>query len=171
MYQTYPLIKNVHSLADFEKRDDVNNVPYLQKPVRIAVYAVKKNDRNSNLTEKIEDYVAQYSLDLFKKQKTLDLKVKFESILKKDSEFIQDVFNRNGKMDTLLEIILKKRNFFQSRNDNPGQKLTGLNCDFVTYRGTLTNLLTCQYTFADSYVIYAELFKGTIYLQLEKVSI
>lgn len=168
MYQSYDLLPNYRSLVEHERTEDVARVSF-QKPIRIATYAIQKGKQNrKELIENYDDCYVRYSLDQSKKQKTLDLKVKFESML--DEEFVHDILRWSGKLDTLLEIILKNRYFFQSRSDQHSQKLTRLNCDFVTYRGTFTYLLACQYDHATSFLIYAELFRGTIYLQLEKVS-
>lgn len=166
MYQPYYLIQNLRSLAQYENDPDVNCVDF-QKPVRIAAYAVKKGDQNTReLIENFADYYVKYSLDEFKKQKKLDLKLKFESMLEKD--IIECVPKPSGTLDLFLETLLKNRNLFQLNKSN--QKLASLNCDFVSYRGTLTHLLTCQFEPVYSFIVHAELFKDTIYLQYEEVS-
>ena len=168
MFGAYHLFQNNFSLAEYERSDDVRNVNF-EKPVRVAVYAIRKSQKTLELMENFEGLYVQYSLDQFKKQKRLDLKLKFQSMLEK--EFVHGLCNRSGKLDTLLRVLLKKRSFFEERSGckGAGSKLTSLDCDFVSYRGTLAKFLTCQYE-GSPFVVYAELFKNTIFLELEKVS-
>lgn len=168
MYQSvYHLIQSYHFLN--ESYHDVNSVKF-EKPTCLAIYGAKKSSKQTKTLiedeNEIEGLIQKYSLDQFRQQKKLDLKLNFESKL--DTDFLEDVLKPSRKLDPILRLILKKKNFFQLRSDET--KLVKLDIDFLSYRSTFTNLLKCQFITSKKFIIHAELFKGTIYLQLEEVS-
>ena len=138
-----------------------------RRPTRLGSYAVKKGLNFQKTTvENKEDFYVKYSKKKFEKFKKLDLKDGFED------RPPDEIFHGNGRIDELLEWILLNRHLFLLKDESllNNKKLSKLNTDFVSFRGTLTLLLNISYDAKSQFIIHVEKFNDTHFMMLEKVS-
>lgn len=188
MSATYKLFE-YRQIKEAKLRNDLDKSRFY-KPTRISAFAVKLNANGARtLVDNPNDYQLKYTLDKFDELESVYLEdYKEETDETADKPQLLKI---NGEIDAFLGQILKNRTAFLSRPVGPvrttakkptaadlGDGLVNLSLndrkllafDFVGLRSTFACLLNCQYA-NDAFTVYAELFEGNIYLQLEKVKV